>query len=82
MNPRSTALVLIEYQNDFTTPGGKLHDAVKPVMDTTNMLQNTVETVRQARAAGVTIVSMSHDEFLASLNASEAKPQEAQTIPA
>jgi ureidoacrylate peracid hydrolase len=56
MNPRSTALVLIEYQNDFTTPGGKLHDAVKPVMETTNMLQNTVETVRQARAAGVTIV--------------------------
>ena len=51
MNPRSTALVLIEYQNDFTTPGGKLHDAVKPVMEATNMLANTVETVRQARAA-------------------------------
>jgi ureidoacrylate peracid hydrolase len=56
MNPRSTALVLIEYQNDFTTSGGKLHDAVKPVMEATNMLANTVETVRQARAAGVTIV--------------------------
>ena len=28
-----TALVLIEYQNDFTTEGGALHDAVKGVMD-------------------------------------------------
>jgi ureidoacrylate peracid hydrolase len=56
MNPRTTALVLIEYQNDFTTPGGKLHDAVKPVMDSTHMLENTVEMVNQARKAGATIV--------------------------
>lgn len=25
-----TAVVLIEYQNDFTTEGGKLYEAVKP----------------------------------------------------
>jgi ureidoacrylate peracid hydrolase len=56
MDPKSTALVLIEYQNDFTTEGGTLHDAVKPVMDQTNMLANTVETVKQARALGATIV--------------------------
>ena len=53
MNPKSTALVLIEYQNDFTSEGGTLHQAVKPVMDQTNMLANTVETVKQARALGV-----------------------------
>jgi len=56
MNPRTTALILIEYQNDFTSPGGKLHDAVKPVMESTNMLQNTVELVEKARKAGATIV--------------------------
>ncbi len=56
MDPKSTAVVLIEYQNDFTTEGGTLHGAVKPVMDATNMLANTVETVKQARALGVTIV--------------------------
>ncbi len=56
MNPKSTALVLIEYQNDFTSDGGTLHQAVKPVMDQTNMLANTVETVKQARALGATIV--------------------------
>ena len=56
MDPKKTALVLIEFQNDFTTPGGTLHDAVKGVMDKNNMLNNTIETVKKARAAGVTIV--------------------------
>lgn len=56
MNPAQTALVLIEYQNDFTSVGGTLHNAVKGVMESTNMLANTVETVKKARAAGVTIV--------------------------
>jgi ureidoacrylate peracid hydrolase len=56
MNPRQTALVLIEYQNDFTSDGGTLHAAVKPVMDRSNMLANTVETVKKARALGATIV--------------------------
>jgi ureidoacrylate peracid hydrolase len=56
MDPKSTAVVLIEYQNDFTSDGGTLHQAVKPVMDKSNMLANTVETVKQARALGATIV--------------------------
>ena len=56
MNPKTTALVLIEYQNDFTSEGGSLHAAVKPVMESTNMLDNTVATVEAARALGVTIV--------------------------
>lgn len=56
MDPKKTALVLIEYQNDFTTEGGTLHGAVKGVMESTNMLANTIETVEKARAAGATIV--------------------------
>jgi ureidoacrylate peracid hydrolase len=56
MDPKSTAVVLIEYQNDFTTEGGTLHQAVKPVMDKTNMLANTVDTVKKARELGATIV--------------------------
>jgi len=56
MDPRHTALVLIEYQNDFTSEGGSLHGAVKPVMDATQMLANTVVTVKKARALGATIV--------------------------
>ena len=56
MEPEKTALVLIEYQNDFTSEGGTLHQAVKPVMESTNMLANTVETVAKARQLGATIV--------------------------
>ena len=56
IDPQRTALVLIEFQNDFTTPGGTLHDAVKDVMQTTNMLDNTVAMAEAARAAGATVV--------------------------
>jgi ureidoacrylate peracid hydrolase len=56
MDPKKTAVVLIEYQNDFTSEGGTLHDAVKGVMEKTNMLQHTVKTVKRAREAGCTIV--------------------------
>jgi hypothetical protein len=56
MDPKKTALVLIEFQNDFTTERGTLHGAVKGVMEKNNMLANTIETVKKARAAGATIV--------------------------
>ena len=54
--PEKTACVFIEYQNEFTTEGGKLHDAVKPVMESTNMLTNSVDVASKARTAGVTII--------------------------
>lgn len=51
-----TALVLIEFQNDFTTEGGVFHGGVKAVMDSTQMLPNTIELVKQARELGIQIV--------------------------
>lgn len=56
LDPSRTALVLIEYQNEFTSPGGTLHDAVAPVMESTRMLANTSALVEKARTAGVTIM--------------------------
>ncbi len=56
LDPQTTALVLIEYQNDFTTDGGVLHGAVAEVMDSTGMLDKTVAVVEAARAAGATIM--------------------------
>ena len=56
INPATTALVLIEFQNEFTSPGGVLHDAVAEVMDSTGMLGNTTALVDKARKAGVTIM--------------------------
>ncbi|MFI9106520.1 isochorismatase family cysteine hydrolase [Streptomyces fildesensis] len=56
LDPAKTALVLIEYQNDFTSEGGALHNAVSGVMEKTGMLANTVALTRAARGAGVTIM--------------------------
>jgi nicotinamidase-related amidase len=56
IDPKHTAVVLIEYQNDFTSEGGVLHEAVSPVMEQTGMLENTQALVEAARAAGATIV--------------------------
>jgi nicotinamidase-related amidase len=56
IDPTTTAVVLIEYQNDFTSDGGALHGAVEGVMQSTGMLDNTARLVAAAREAGATIV--------------------------
>ena len=56
LEPHRTAIVLVEYQNEFASPGGLLHDAVKGVMASTGMLANTVKLVDRARSAGVLVV--------------------------
>jgi nicotinamidase-related amidase len=56
LDPKHSALVLIEFQNDFTSEGGALHGAVEGVMEQTGMLENTRGLVEAARSAGVTIV--------------------------
>jgi nicotinamidase-related amidase len=55
-NPATTGLVLIEFQNDFTTPGGVFHDGVKGVMESNNMLANTVDVVNKSRKAGIAVM--------------------------
>jgi nicotinamidase-related amidase len=56
LDPSTTALLLIEYQNDFTSEGGVLHKAVAGVMAETNMLSNTAAVVKAARTRGVTVM--------------------------
>jgi nicotinamidase-related amidase len=56
IDPKTTAVVLIEYQNDFTTEGGVLHGAVSEVMDKTGMLANTADVVDAARSAGASVM--------------------------
>jgi nicotinamidase-related amidase len=56
LDPATTAIVLIEYQNEFTSEGGALHGAVQEVMEKTGMLAHTGDVVAAARAAGVTIM--------------------------
>ena len=44
-------LVMIEFQNEFTTEKGKLHDGVKAVMEETGMLAKANEVAAAVRAA-------------------------------
>ena len=45
-----------QYQNEFCAEGGKLHDAVKGVMESTDMLANSVAVCAAARAKGCKIM--------------------------
>lgn len=56
MDPVKTAIVLIEYQNDFVTEGGVLHEGVKGVMASTDMLANSVALLEGAREAGAVVL--------------------------
>ena len=51
IDPKTTAVVLIEFQNDFTSDGGVLHGAVSDVMEKTDMLAGS------DRPSGSSIVS-------------------------
>jgi nicotinamidase-related amidase len=56
MDPKTTALVLIEFQNDFTSDGGTLHGAVADVMAATGTLENGQKALAAAREAGATVI--------------------------
>ena len=56
LDPSETSFVFIEYQNEFCTPGGKLHDAVKECMAENNMLENSSKMLKAARDSGSTVI--------------------------
>ncbi|HTJ84248.1 MAG TPA: cysteine hydrolase [Polyangiaceae bacterium] len=56
LDPATTALVLIEFQNEFATEGGVLHPAVQGVMSKTGMLEKTVALVDAARKKGIAVL--------------------------
>ncbi len=49
VDPKTTAVVRVEYQNGFTSEGGTLHSAVRDVMEQTGMIANTCKLVETAR---------------------------------
>jgi len=56
LDPKKTAILFIEYQNEFTTVKGKLHDGVKDVMGATGMLAKSVEVAKACRAVGAKVM--------------------------
>jgi nicotinamidase-related amidase len=55
MTPSSTALILVDDDNDFLSEGGKLHGAVKPVLDSNNVIGNINTLLRFARQNGIPV---------------------------
>mmetsp|Transcript_40458 Transcript_40458/g.72718 ORF Transcript_40458/g.72718 Transcript_40458/m.72718 type:complete len:262 (+) Transcript_40458:63-848(+) len=56
INPKTTAVIFVEFQNEFCTPGGKLHDAVKETMAASGMLENAAGVAKAVRAAGAKVI--------------------------
>ena len=55
IEPSSTALLMIEFQNEFASDGGKLHPAVKEVMDSLDMLAKCQRLCAAARQSGAKV---------------------------
>ena len=48
-NNSNTAVIVIDFQNEFVRPDGKLHGDVEEVMKLTGMLQKVPHVVHAAR---------------------------------
>ena len=56
MNANETAVIFIEFQNDFCSEGGKLHDAVRGEMSRLGTLANAKKLLAGARRMGCKII--------------------------
>lgn len=55
INPKSSALILIEMQNDFLSPKGKLNHLVADVVEKTDIIKNANRAINLARKKGIPI---------------------------
>ena len=56
LNPAQTALILVDFQYPFTNPAGGNFRAVKKELDEKQLLERTVDLVKNARKLGVWVV--------------------------
>ncbi|HYG77283.1 MAG TPA: cysteine hydrolase [Planctomycetota bacterium] len=61
MKAKETAIVLIEFQNEFCKPDGKLYGVVKDEIARLNTVANAVKLAKEARARGALII---HSPFV------------------
>mmetsp|Transcript_29486 Transcript_29486/g.44637 ORF Transcript_29486/g.44637 Transcript_29486/m.44637 type:complete len:245 (+) Transcript_29486:56-790(+) len=56
LDAKKTAVIFIEFQNEFTSEGGKLYDAVKPSLEHFNTLENAAKLLKKARASRCKVI--------------------------
>ena len=70
MKADKTALIFIEFQNDFCKPGGKSYDSVCDEIARNHTIENAVRLLAGARSKGVHII---HCPFVLNLDWAEGK---------
>ena len=58
--PKITALLCVDFYNDFLSEGGKLWPWVKEIAEQVKLLDNLHTIVRTAREAGITVFHVPH----------------------
>ena len=61
MDPKETAVVFIEYQNEFAHPTGKNYDGVKDVLARNQTIPHSQDLIARARAKGCSILHVPID---------------------
>ena len=56
LNPRETAILFVDFQNEFAAENGKLYPILKDELKRKNVLENAISLVKAARERGVLIV--------------------------
>lgn len=62
-DPKITALLCIDFYNDFLSEGGKLWPWIKDMAEQNNLLDNLRSIVRTARDSGVKIYHVPHHRY-------------------
>jgi len=59
MKAETTALIIVDDNNDFLSKKGKLHNAVKPMLENNNVIATLNKIVTKARSSGIKIIRVS-----------------------
>src|SRR5260370_41298273 len=62
-DPKTTAVLCVDFYNDFLSEGGKLWPWVKEIAEEVGLLDNLRSIVRTAREAGISIYHVPHHRW-------------------
>jgi ureidoacrylate peracid hydrolase len=56
LNPAETAIIFVDFQNTFAAKGGEHYPNYEKPLKESNMIENSLDLVKQARALGIQVV--------------------------
>jgi ureidoacrylate peracid hydrolase len=58
LNPAETAILLVDFQNNFASPEGEHYPSYERIFRETRMLDNSIDLVKRGRALGVQVIQV------------------------